>query len=77
MNNSMIEKGTILIWKEDDKTFSVRKGEMAIVKRDYIPPESFIQVEFIGSKQEPGGYRIERFYTQSEWRDIKLRELGI
>ena len=55
----MIEKGTILIWKEDVKTFSVRKGEMAIVKRDYIPPESFIQVEFIGdSKQEPGGYKI-------------------
>jgi hypothetical protein len=73
----MIEKGTILVWKKNDKNYNARKGDMVRVTKDCVG-DTFIHVEFLNnSTQQNGGYVIDNFYTISEYREEKLKELGI
>jgi hypothetical protein len=84
---NMIPNGTILVWNHnvtlegDDgaQLFAAQPGAKVRVTKDYTN-SFFMQVEFIdelGHGQKPGGYSPEYFVTIDEWREMKLKEIGI
>ena len=61
----LIKAGTLVTWISDSKIYTAKPGAQAVVTKDFIPEDEYIDVEWIrndlSGRQNNGGYHITRF----------------
>ena len=74
-----IEENTILIFAPKNDHYKAKAGAKVRVLSDYDSnKDPLINVKFIDDpEQNTGEYYKYNFVTINEWREIKLKELGI